>query len=768
MPNKFDKSMIVYFLQRGKCTPFAHNNRVNLIKTQISSGYCVGQPIILEICLATIEVCVFCALALVDALFIFGGIVMKKLLSIVLTLFVLLAAIPLADISVSAATSGTTGDCTWTLDDTVLTISGNGNMDDYSSSNKSPWGTSITEVIIEYGVTSIGKYAFYGCSSLKGITFPNSIKSFGTYAFYSCSSLPGIIIPDGATYIGSDAFSLCSKIKDIAIPESVTFIDTDAFSFCPSLTSLKVDKNNTIYYSSNNCIIEKSTNVLVAGCKTSVIPDGVVSIGEHAFSGNDLIDTTIPDSVTSIGWFAFSACDFASIALPKSITDIDYGAFYLCSNLTDVYYSGNRVDKSKINIGGGNEKLTAAHWHYAPCENDAHTYDYDCTTACKNCDYIRVADMEHTFDNDCDEVCNICGAHRKAKHIFEQLGENTATCKNCNLSKTFDFIITTDETITLSYEATKEFEFLIEDTSIAKITNVSNSIVSAGSYYKQVSSAKVVSVFPGETVVKIVATNGTVLTTASLLVVEGEHQMQLSKVLEEATCTEHGKELHICKFCDYEEEKNVPALGHTEVVDAAVAPTCTKTGLTEGKHCSVCNTVLVAQEVVPETGEHIWNGGSVDNEGNIHYECDTCDATRSKKLLSIAITTLPEKLIYIAGEHDITCEGMEITAYYDDDTSYIITSDYSVSWGGPFEPPSVTVTVKHRSKSVSFEATVIMLGDCNSDGKVDTTDLAIMKLFLAGAGELSDTGKLGGDLSGDGKVDTTDLAMLKLKLAGNE
>ena len=73
MPNKFDKSMIVYFLQRGKCTPFAHNNRVNLIKTQISSGYCVGKPIILEICLATIEVCVFCALASVDALFIFGG-----------------------------------------------------------------------------------------------------------------------------------------------------------------------------------------------------------------------------------------------------------------------------------------------------------------------------------------------------------------------------------------------------------------------------------------------------------------------------------------------------------------------------------------------------------------------------------------------------------------------------------------------------------------------------------------------------------------------
>ena len=323
------------------------------------------------------------------------------------------------------ALTGTCGDnLTWVLDSAgTLTISGTGAMTDWDSNGQVPWwripSSEITNIVINSGVTSIGRHAFTGCS-VTSINIPDSVTSIGGFAFDGCRSLTSINIPDSVTSIGDGAFYLCDSLPSIRIPNGVTSIGEREFNSCKSLTSINIPDSVTsigdnAFY---DCIslpeIRIPNSVTSIGdeafnrCKsfTSInIPESVTSIGEQVFyacenltsitvdSGNRYYSAnngvlfnksqtellvypgkrsdfySIPDGVTSIAGYAFNSyLDLKSISMPKSVTNIADHGFTYCSGLRDVYYGSSEAQWNEITIGSDNDYLLNATIHYAAQE----------------------------------------------------------------------------------------------------------------------------------------------------------------------------------------------------------------------------------------------------------------------------------------------------------------------------------------------------------------------------------------------------------------
>ena len=253
-----------------------------------------------------------------------------------------------------AAATGRCGDSiTWTLDDSGnLTLSGSGEMWDYGYDTSPFKGYEIRKATVEYGITSIGEYAFVGCSGLTELTLPSSVTSIGHSSFRGCSGLTELTLPNSVTSIGWRAFEGCSGLTELTLPNSVTSIGWSAFEGCSGLEKITVGSENSRYDSRDNCnsIIETETNTLIVGCKNSIIPNSVTSIGYSAFRGcSGLTELTLPSSVTSIGNSAFCGCSgLTELILPNSVTSIGEYAFYYCSELTEL-----TLPNSVTSIGGG-------------------------------------------------------------------------------------------------------------------------------------------------------------------------------------------------------------------------------------------------------------------------------------------------------------------------------------------------------------------------------------------------------------------------------
>lgn len=306
---------------------------------------------------------------------------MKKILALVLIFVLLVCSLPLGVFTASAATSGTSGACTWSLDGTVLTISGNGAMASYSPRTALPWGDSITEVIIEEGVTSIGMYSFYNCKELKKITIPKSLKATAMYAFNYTNSLTEVYISDltawlnisirdnsaSPFYNGGNLYLNNKLVTELVIPNGISTINTYSFYNCLSITKVTVPtsikKINASAFRNCNNLAEVHISDLTAWCNISfsssysnplcnngklylnnelitdlVIPESITNIGNATFDGcNSIKSVKMHNSVKSVGNKSFSGCkNLTDVVFSDKITSIDFSAFSECESLTDI------------------------------------------------------------------------------------------------------------------------------------------------------------------------------------------------------------------------------------------------------------------------------------------------------------------------------------------------------------------------------------------------------------------------------------------------
>ena len=250
---------------------------------------------------------------------------------------------PACDVTVVATfkkvISGTCGEnLTWELDENgVLTISGSGEMQNYSGSIRAPWysiRSEIKSVVIENGVTSIGDTAFPECTNLTGVTIPESVTDIGEDIFSGCSSLTSVTIPEGVTRINTNVFSGCSSLTSVTIPNSVTSIESGAFEGCTGLTSIAIPEGVTVIggYAFSGC----------TGLTSITIPDSMIAVAPNAFNHcSSLTEVVLGEALTTIEYNTFSNCTaLQNIVIPENISNIKENAF-AASALSQITFKGN-------------------------------------------------------------------------------------------------------------------------------------------------------------------------------------------------------------------------------------------------------------------------------------------------------------------------------------------------------------------------------------------------------------------------------------------
>ena len=454
---------------------------------------------------------------------------------------------------------------------------------------------SLTELIINEGAQSLGRLSFDGCESLEKITIPfigenqdsgdNMCHMFGnpylTYEEFPASikeivltnptqlssrpfplleNVGKITLPETLTTLDEfDFYSEGNGLKEINIPSSVIEINGNPFAGNNIIENIIIDeKENPKYKFENNILMDINYNVVISGFPGAVIPEGTERIGSAAFYDIDIEEIIIPDSVVSIGKDAFVNCEFLTeIRIPENVQYIGEHAFMGCDNLEKMIIDSpaiaSSINEYYFGYGSGYELSPFIYINKEIINTSSYMgteyYEYN-TVVIDGVEYVEYSTHLLTFVDEARQTC-VKDGHTEYRY-----------CEECDYKTEYEVLPA------FGSHSYGDWKVIIEPThdtpgmeikSCKQCIDIKfNELPALGHIY------------------------------------ESE--------LVEPTCTKDGYTLHKCECGDSYKTDEVVSLGHTEVIDDKVEPTCTETGLTEGCHCSVCNHVIVAQDTIPVLG----------------------------------------------------------------------------------------------------------------------------------------------------------------------